>query len=586
MDAFLALFHRYGYIYKPLSGGSWFSAQEQWKLTDTEILKAVACVHPKHILGARAGRASKYAVIDIDAGSRYHNSRELQKITEILGDAGLPNSVLYRSSDSGGWHLYLFFDEPISSSDLRRQLVTLFKLKGFEIAKGTLEIFPHTSDTSLGQGLRLPLQHGFAWLNSVTLGVSEERADLSPQEALSAFIKDFADNAHTRHEFHRFKCYVDELQARKEAVENEVSGGTTNRDKSNHMLPDNKAQLKLAPIIPIVRRKSVAEQGEAAHAVLDAFGHFPPGMILDRWVAGRAFYEDGLTGPSQRAEAIVSLSHYLFYGDPQNKVRPLGYGYEDEREWAISRILRDKHNECSDDINNDRPDAFEQAKRAANWVPDHMLGESIGKPKKRNRHNPKSWTRHNANQEADARKRIRVAIEELVGSNERFTVRDIRNRAKCSMETLYKHEDIWRPFYDQANSRDYFAAVTPEYNVVVGAGSQEDPPPAQPSLPDMPPGRLAARQIVFELISRGERQEKRKKKDAQKGRSDLDVKWKQEVMAVLPPSVSEATSKSLTAALAVLGSLLMRSPDDEAQGWLQGVISELTGELEARRLRQ
>lgn len=265
-------------------------------------------------------------------------------------------------------------------------------------------------------------------------------------------------------------------------------------------------------------------------------------------------------------------------------MRPLGYGYEDEREWAIKRILHDKHNECSEDINNERTDAFEQAKRAASWVPDHMLGEPTGEPKKRKRHNPKSWARENANREANARKRIRLAVEELVATNERFTVRDIRAKAACSMNTLYKHEDIWRPFYDQVNSRDYFAAVTHEYNVVVGAGSQEDQPPAQDALPDMPPGRLAARQIVFELISRGERQEKRKRKDAQKGRSDLDEKWRQEILAVLPESIMTTDSKQLTAVLAVLGSYLMRSPDEDMQKWLQLVVLDIQQELAARRL--
>lgn len=57
---FLELFHRFGYIYKPLSGSSWYSADERWKLPDSEILKAIACVHPKFFIGCRAGKSTRF----------------------------------------------------------------------------------------------------------------------------------------------------------------------------------------------------------------------------------------------------------------------------------------------------------------------------------------------------------------------------------------------------------------------------------------------------------------------------------------------------------------------------------------------
>ncbi|MBK8225220.1 MAG: hypothetical protein IPK73_29765 [Candidatus Obscuribacter sp.] len=84
MAEFLGLFHRYSYIYKSKFGGEWFSAQEKWCLSDTEILKAIACEHPKFILGTRAAKASRFAVLDIDAGSKYHNSKSLEKLVATL----------------------------------------------------------------------------------------------------------------------------------------------------------------------------------------------------------------------------------------------------------------------------------------------------------------------------------------------------------------------------------------------------------------------------------------------------------------------------------------------------------------------
>ena len=67
LDRFVALFHRYGYIYRPLVGGTWASANENWALTDTEIIKAISNAHEKFLLGTRAGKTSQFAVLDIDA---------------------------------------------------------------------------------------------------------------------------------------------------------------------------------------------------------------------------------------------------------------------------------------------------------------------------------------------------------------------------------------------------------------------------------------------------------------------------------------------------------------------------------------
>lgn len=65
---------------------------------------------------------------------------------------------------------------------------------------------------------------------------------------------------------------------------------------------------------------------------------------MDSWYKGRLFYLNGLTGPSQRAEAIETIGHYLVYGDPSQALPALGYGYENEREWAIHQFLMDRTN--------------------------------------------------------------------------------------------------------------------------------------------------------------------------------------------------------------------------------------------------
>ncbi len=560
--SFLGLFHRYGYIYKPVTGGSWLSANDSWQLTDTEILKAIACAHPKYILGCRAGRATRFAVIDIDAGSRYHNKTELNRILQTLSQGGLQHSVLYRSSDSGGWHLYLFFDEPVSSKDLRKQLFELFRLSGYVISKGTLEIFPHPGDASAGQGLRLPLQPGWAWLNEETLAARDDRLELSPAKALRKFLADLENEANTRHDFHRMRAYVEGLAARQEQVKIE----TTRNASSNN-------------VIPLTRLKTI-QAGDSAELAQAAFGQLPPNINAEDWAKGRTFYQHGLFAPSQRAEAIFCLSHYLFYGDPMFDIRPLGYGYEDEREWTIRQILELKHNGQSQEINKGTREAWSQAYRAAYWTPPSQLQkEEKSKPFKKLV--PKAWERNNANREVDARKRIRKAIETLVASGEKFTVRDIRGQAGCSMETLYRHADIWQPFHHEANQK-HLAVVTDEYNGVVGGCSQETAACPLPTHFDMPAGRLAARQIVDELRMRTERDKKNRQKQARQLSDGRFETWTSKVheLTASPPSALE--TKRLHAVIDALGFYLGLSPTEDDELMLRPKIQTYRDELASR----
>ena len=385
VSQFLGLFHRFGYIYKPLAGGSWYSADESWRLTDSEILKAIACAHPKFIIGTRADKSTRYAVLDIDLKSKYHSQKHLDKLLKIFSEAGLSRSSLYRSSYTGGWHLYFFFDEAINSNDLRRHFVKLLTLNDFEIAKGTLEIFPNRGNKSLGLGLRLPLQPGFAWLDKRTLELDIDRAQVSPTKALELFLDAVDADANTYRDFQKLKAFVDKLEIRRAQV-GQVS------DESN--------------IIPL--RRAPSQPAEFTDFVTSIFRRLPPNIIVDNWYKGRQFHLNGLSGPSQRAEAIVCIGHYLFYGDPSRGLPALGYGYEQERQWALRDFLANRNNGQSKDINNDRPDALAQVDRAAHWRPAHAKQKQ---PAKYSPAQPISWIRANENKQKNARQRIQVATD-------------------------------------------------------------------------------------------------------------------------------------------------------------------------------
>ncbi len=512
IEMFLSLFHRYGYIYRPYGSGGWVSANEEWKLTDSEILKAIAGVHPKYFLGCRAGKASKFAVIDIDKGSKYHNLAGIKKLCSVLEKAGIQETNLYQSSESGGWHLYIFFDAPVSSKDLRNQLFQLFRMHDFEITKGTLEIFPHPGEKTLGQGLRLPLQRGFAWINQNSLAVRDERDELSPYETLSMFVQDMTCSVNPYRSFHQLKAHVEKMACSKEVL-----------------MARTVSAPKLAEVIPIRPIEKYNCPEESILIVRDVFRKLPPGIHSDIWVKGRDFYSDGLTGPSKRAEAIHSLSHYLFYGDPERLISPLGYGYEDERKWVIEEILKTRHHGQSQDISAGRSDSFKQIERASAWVPPHKRGKSLVKYEAKI---PASWARNNSNRATLARRKIQAAVEDFQEAEQTFSVRDLALKSGVSHQTLYKHQELWKEVQAQAQHAtecEDLETVTHKYNAGVWVASSKSLPPHLSEEKSIPLGLLAARRIVYEIRMRAEKSKRTERKTSILTREAAEKEWRDKV---------------------------------------------------------
>jgi hypothetical protein len=500
-------------------------------------------------------------VLDIDAGSKYHNLKSLGKIRQCLADAGLKSTVLYRSSLSDGWHLYIFFDELISSRDLRKQLVLLFRLNDFQTEKGQLEVFPAPGDgpCSLGHGLRLPLQPGFAWLDPYDLEVIRDRLQLSPVKALEFFLQDLHDAPNTWCDFNQLKDYVENAAAGKEQLLRQISRPETN----------------VIPIRPELMQQDI-------HLIAQAetvFGVLPPGMDAETWLKGRHYHLQGLTGPSQRADAIFCLNHYLFYGDPQRKLPALGYGYAKERRWTVERVLINSHSGHSKDINKGRPDALAQIERAAEWLP----------PERRHTEPlrfepalvPLVWIRANENREQDARNRIQSALDGVKKLHRAFTTVELHEAAGCSRRTLYAHQDIWRDVYESRKDyRDlacgFFANCTGEYNVVVGAAASNSLPPDHSAQNLTPPGLLACRQISSELSMRSERKKLKQEKAAKEKQLIDEDGWRARVAAALTqanPSTAELVT--LRTVLSLLIYYLATAPSEEDAICLQGEIATL-----------
>ncbi|MDX2106223.1 MAG: hypothetical protein SFY67_07460 [Candidatus Melainabacteria bacterium] len=566
---FLSLFHRYGYIYKPFEADGWLSANEEWKLTDSEILKAAACVHPKYFIGCRSGRASRFAVLDIDAGSKYHNAESLKMICSLLEKAGIVETNLYRSSESDGWHLYIFFDEPISSRDLRNQLVQLFRLHDFEINKGTLEIFPHPGDGkgSIGQGLRLPLQRGFAWLNADTLVVRDERDELSPFEAVSKFAQDMICSVNSYHSFHQLKAFVERLAVTKEKV---VSTSTTKR--------------KIANVVPIRKVEKYDCPEEAVNEVKSVFDKLPPGIHADVWLRGRQYYSYGLTGRSQRADAIYSLSHYLFYGDPKNSISPLGYGYENERQWVIEEILKTKNHGLSKDIDQGRSDAVRQIERAAAWVPPHKRGKDVVRYEAKAKV-PVSWVKNNAKRAGLACRKIKAAVEDFQEGNQIFSIRDLALKSGVSIRTLYKHQELWRKVQDdlqKAANIECLKTDLHEYNAGVAEESSTNSFFDISPVKDLFSDSFVLGSLQFKMFLKDRYSQPLETGAVLKPSEDFEKQWRDRLGVLLQTNGLDESLAKLKALVAVLGHLLRIAPSATDSEWLQVHIDAIKEKIRKR----
>lgn len=556
MAQFLSLFHRYGYIYKPTAGGSWSSANETWKLDDSSILKAIALENKKYYIGSRSGSKTRYAVLDIDADSKYHCQSELIRLLDSLAQAGLGRSSLFRSSFSGGWHLYIFFDEPISSKSLYQHLVKLLKLSDFDVAKGTLEVFPHPGYASLGMGLRLPLQAGFAWLNKETLQIEYEREDLSATKALEFFLDVLDGDANSYLDFLTLKSRIAELEAP------QAPGGLTERR-------DN--------IVPI-RTSKPTSSSEHSLFVASIFGHLPLNIDAEVWQKGRLYHLQGLTAPSQRADAAFSLSHYFFYGDPSRGLPALGYADIESRERLIEEFLTANHNGFSKDLVRGRADATSQITRLANWIPPHRRDGAVQTYKATP---PVSWVKENARRKDNARRRIQDALAALQIRKRPFSTVDLQKAAGCGRDTLYKHSDIWRQQYEDL-ADGFFAACPDEYNAVEDSSLSEEGLPSTPAFLQEPLGLVGARHIASDLSL-----QIRKEIAAQKTRildtlSAPVLKWRSQVARLTTDSPSNLSVHEIKYRLVALVQLLSVAPYEEDASALLPFIRQLRQEISMR----
>lgn len=375
----------------------------KFTLSDKQIIFAISD-ESRSLRGCRWSDEAPFLVLDIDAGSKYHNEESLNELKQALWRVGITKTKLYRSSESGGWHLYVFWTEWASSVDLFTYFKKWLQLEGFDIKPGTLEIFPSAN------ALRLPLQEGFAWLDSRG-AVEVERKDFSADAALFQFMADLQANA------------IDwqPVQERLEAAINDLSRVSS---------------------IQSEQMDEFASMVEDAAAEIDQ----------QRWRKGQEYWLHGLTKKGQRHEGILCVGYYLWYGDASNGLSPLpGRRAAAQRQRFIRRWIEQKHHGfCSHILAGDWKKVEDDIARAVHWrrfnsveerVP-YLLTERLIDRQMEVRLTVDQLRTANENRQKAARHKIRNAVQELQQSGERVSIRAVKRITGCSINTIRKHREL------------------------------------------------------------------------------------------------------------------------------------------------
>jgi hypothetical protein len=413
-EKFLSLYTRRDcFIWKSFSEKNW--RKSHGKLYDHQIIGVIENGGRGMYRGCYWAKETRLAVMDVDQGSKYHSTAELVKLQEKLAAVGLL-ATPYRSSDSGGWHLYIYLDSWAESSEVEQTLKAWLKLQGYEIKSGTLEVFPS------GNALRLPLQPGFAWLDQQG-NLIRTREEITTEEALASFLSDLERNQRNWSEA------KNRIESQLRAAAAAAGGSVQAHDKaiSNEGFDD------------LFKRGAIPEICEMA----------------------RKYWREGLSGPKQRHEALYSLQHLLWFGDASLGVPRLpGTRNDERRHQFLLDWLERNHNGYCNHINRGQWREIDQyVRRLCEWRGNHpapvkrvpymvteRLAEVLEGQTKKTGHlfTPADAERANIKREEWAREKIRAAVQLLEAQGRRPRLRLLMRLTGCHPRTLRRHSDIWK----------------------------------------------------------------------------------------------------------------------------------------------
>ena len=398
----------------PVGCRNWTTISKHFPLPDETILAAIDG-KKSEIYGLKFGDETRFAVLDIDKNSQYRNALELGNLQTKLAAVGLIAKP-YRSSESGGWHLYIFFEEWANRDQVQRCLSDWLRAHGYEIRNGVLEVNPS------GMGLRLPLQPGFAWLDNEG-NLIRTREELTRNEAIASFVLDLEKN------------------------------------KRNWSEAKNRIESELEAIDRARDRDALAHQ-----KAIDTDGFeklFSYRLIAETYEEGRRIWQEGLTKTGQRHDAIKAIVHYLWHGDEVAGVPALPATENDEARYnLILRWIEERHNGFCNHINRGKWHKVKaDIKRACFWrrrseafkvrTPYPLTERAIEVLIARSKRTRRMWTmedlqKGNEGRLAEARRKIAEATGQLIAQGRQVTLRQLMRMTGCHYDTLNKHADIWK----------------------------------------------------------------------------------------------------------------------------------------------
>ncbi|MBD2259898.1 hypothetical protein [Pseudanabaena sp. FACHB-2040] len=340
-------------------------------------------------VGVRFDKDTRYAVIDIDAGSAILN--QIPLLRAALETIGIVRTVPLRSSWSGGLHLYIPLPAPVSTFGLACALRQCLESQGFEIKDGQLEIFPNIKAFgAFWEGKfteykahRLPLQPG-----SGSCLLTEDLQPIGGDLERFFYAWDVAALCQDMDELHQALSIARDNRRRrprrravgpveewKNELELEISEGWTGHGQTNSLL------------------KSIACYGHVFERL--------EGASLREYTERIATSRPGFERWCQHHHDIT-MRCKVWAAAVQKYYWPLGT--EPKRDRSLGRFMSAINRRRQEDACDRISAAYEQLR-------------AVGLPEQ---------------------------IRELA--------KRLTQHAKCSMATLYKHLDLWHPEHSVCNT--------------------------------------------------------------------------------------------------------------------------------------
>ncbi|MBD2342311.1 hypothetical protein H6G64_35965 [Calothrix sp. FACHB-156] len=251
---FLSHFHHgWGFIYAPtpkVGERPHWQTENRYPLQPRNLWQQY--LDKSVLLGLRFSKETSYSLIDLDRKSKLHPANNYLKYQQLLGcleEIGLCRPVPIQSSDSGGLHIYYFFEEKQPSFLLACAIKQTLEAADLKIKGGELEIFPNCKVYSYGRpssfnAHRLPLQAGSYLLDDSLEPWSMDICDLMDAADWSATGQDYSalTAAISQSKFKKIIKFPYRQRSARDQwqhdIEQRMSEGWTGHGQTNSLLKD------------------------------------------------------------------------------------------------------------------------------------------------------------------------------------------------------------------------------------------------------------------------------------------------------------------------------------------------------------